>query len=80
MLKLRDEECMKQTWTCQKSLPECFGLDRERGLFVIKPSGVSYEEAEPENLVILRLDSNVVEGEQTPSSRYSCMLVSCMGR
>ena len=28
------------------------GLDRERGLFVIKPSGVSYEELSPENLVI----------------------------
>ena len=37
------------------------GLDRERGLFVIKPSGVSYEELSPENLVICDLDGNVVE-------------------
>ena len=44
------------------------GLDRERGLFVIKPSGVSYEELSPENLVICDLDGNVVEGEMNPSS------------
>ena len=44
------------------------GLDRERGLFVIKPSGVSYEELSPDNLVVCDLDGNVVEGELNPSS------------
>ncbi|MDM8271645.1 L-ribulose-5-phosphate 4-epimerase [Thermophilibacter provencensis] len=44
------------------------GLDRERGLFVIKPSGVDYDELSPENLVICDLDGKVVEGELNPSS------------
>ena len=29
------------------------GIDREKGLFVIKPSGVSYEELKPENMVVI---------------------------
>ena len=56
------------------------GLDRERGLFVIKPSGVSYEELSPENLVICDLDGNVVEGESIFRYSNSCMFVSRMGR
>ena len=44
------------------------GLDRERGLFVIKPSGVDYDELKPSDLVVCDLDGNVVEGELNPSS------------
>lgn len=44
------------------------GFDRERGLFVIKPSGVDYDELTPESLVVCDLDGNVVEGELRPSS------------
>ena len=44
------------------------GIDREKGLVVIKPSGVEYEELSPENLVILNLDGQVVEGDLNPSS------------
>lgn len=44
------------------------GIDRERGLVVIKPSGVEYDELKPEDLVVLDLDGNVVEGELNPSS------------
>ncbi len=44
------------------------GVDRERGLFVIKPSGVSYEDLSPENLVVCDFDGRVVEGELNPSS------------
>ena len=44
------------------------GLDRERGLFVIKPSGVEYSELTPENLVICDMDGTVVEGDLNPSS------------
>ncbi len=36
------------------------GLDRERGLFVIKPSGVGYGELSPENLVICDLGGKVI--------------------
>jgi L-ribulose-5-phosphate 4-epimerase len=37
-------------------------------LFVIKPSGVSYDELTPENMVLCDLDGNLVEGEHAPSS------------
>ena len=39
------------------------GIDRERGLVVIKPSGVSYDELTPDDLVVLDLDGKVVDGE-----------------
>ena len=37
-------------------------------LFVIKPSGVTYDELTPENMVVCDLDGNLVEGEHAPSS------------
>ena len=44
------------------------GIDRERGLFVIKPSGVAYDALTPEQLVVMDLDGNKVEGDLNPSS------------
>lgn len=44
------------------------GIDRESGLVVIKPSGVDYENLTPEQLVILDLEGNIVEGKLNPSS------------
>ena len=44
------------------------GIDRERGLFVIKPSGVAYEEMKPEDMVVMDLDGVQVEGRLRPSS------------
>ena len=44
------------------------GIDRDRGLFAIKPSGVSYEALTPDDLVVLDLDGNVVKGDLRPSS------------
>ncbi|MBS4178207.1 L-ribulose-5-phosphate 4-epimerase [Lederbergia citrea] len=44
------------------------GIDREQGLVVIKPSGVAYVELKLEDLVVVDLDGNVVEGELRPSS------------
>ena len=44
------------------------GIDRERGLFVIKPSGVEYDELTSEMLVVMDLDGNKVEGDLNPSS------------
>ena len=44
------------------------GIDREKGLVVIKPSGVEYEELTPDMLVVLDLEGNVVEGTLNPSS------------
>jgi len=37
-------------------------------LMVIKPSGVSYDELSPQNMILCDLDGNVVEGEHLPSS------------
>ena len=44
------------------------GIDRESGLFVIKPSGVEYDELRPEDLVVMDLNGNKVEGDLNPSS------------
>ncbi len=44
------------------------GIDREKGLFVIKPSGVDYDALRPEHLVVLDLEGNQVEGDLNPSS------------
>ncbi|MBQ1354932.1 MAG: L-ribulose-5-phosphate 4-epimerase, partial [Solobacterium sp.] len=43
-------------------------IDRESGLFVIKPSGVEYEGMKPEDMVVVDLEGNVVEGRYKPSS------------
>ena len=44
------------------------GIDREKGLVVIKPSGVPYEQLSPENMVIVSLSGEVVEGTYNPST------------
>lgn len=44
------------------------GIDREQGLFVIKPSGVSYDDLKPEDMVVVDLKGNKVEGNFNPSS------------
>lgn len=44
------------------------GIDREKGLIVIKPSGVEYDELTPENMVVVNFDGEVVEGDLNPSS------------
>ena len=44
------------------------GIDREKGLVVIKPSGVSYDTMTAEDMVVVDLDGNVVEGKWRPSS------------
>ena len=43
-------------------------IDRESGLIVIKPSGVPYDGMTAEDMVIVDLDGNVVEGKWKPSS------------
>lgn len=44
------------------------GIDRAAGLFVIKPSGVDYEELRPEHMVVMDLHGNRIEGTMNPSS------------
>ncbi len=43
-------------------------LDRETGLVVIKPSGVSYESMTADDMVVIDLKGNVIEGKLRPSS------------
>lgn len=43
-------------------------IDREKGLFVIKPSGVDYDKLTPDDMVVVDLEGNVVEGRYKPSS------------
>lgn len=72
-------ETLKQAvWAANMELPRrglvvytwgnVSGIDREKGLVVIKPSGVEYEQLTPEKLVVLDLDGNIVEGKLNPSS------------
>ena len=45
------------------------GIDREKGLVVIKPSGVGYDVMKPEDMVVVDLETGkVVEGDLNPSS------------
>jgi hypothetical protein len=72
------EELKKQVYEANMLLPKyglvtftwgnVSGIDRESGLFVIKPSGVPYEELSPEKMVVVNLDGKVVEGDLNPSS------------
>ncbi len=43
-------------------------IDRDKGVFAIKPSGVAYKDLRPEDLVIIDLDNQIVEGTMRPSS------------
>ncbi|HEX8426991.1 L-ribulose-5-phosphate 4-epimerase [Hymenobacter sp.] len=43
-------------------------VDRAKGVFAIKPSGVPYEKLRTEDIVIVDFDNNIVEGEKRPSS------------
>ncbi len=54
-------------WTAGNVSARVPGAD----LFVIKPSGVSYDELSPEAMVVCDLDANLVEGDHAPSSDTS---------
>jgi L-ribulose-5-phosphate 4-epimerase len=51
------------------------GIDRERGLVAIKPSGVAYAELTAEDIVVLDLDGNVRTGNRRPSTDTPTHLV-----
>ena len=50
-------------------------IDRESGLVVIKPSGVSYDNMKPSDMVVVDLDGKIVEGDLRPSSDTPTHLV-----
>jgi len=51
------------------------GIDRDKGLIVIKPSGVPYDKLKVEHLVVLDLEGNKIEGDLNPSSDTATHLV-----
>ena len=71
------ETLRNEVWRCNLELPRqglvrttsgnVSGRDPETGLVVIKPSGYSYEKMRPEDMVVMRLDGTVVEGDLKPS-------------
>ncbi len=72
------EELKKQVYEANMELPRrglitytwgnVSGIDRESGCFVIKPSGVEYEKLTPEDMVVVNLQGEKVEGKYKPSS------------
>ena len=72
------EELKKQVYEANMELPRyglvtftwgnVSGIDKESGLFVIKPSGVDYEKLTPEDMVVMDLQGNKIEGRFKPSS------------
>lgn len=72
------EELKKQVYEANMMLPKynlvtftwgnVSGIDRSKGLFVIKPSGVEYDKLLPEDMVVVNLDGEKVEGHYNPSS------------
>jgi L-ribulose-5-phosphate 4-epimerase len=72
------EELKREAYEANLQLPKqglinlTFGnasaLDRARGIFAIKPSGVAYEALRPDDMVLVDLDGKIVEGKLKPSS------------
>ena len=72
------EELKKEVYEANMLLPKyglvtftwgnVSGIDRESGLVVIKPSGVDYDKMTAEDMVVVDLEGNRVEGNLNPSS------------
>ncbi len=79
------EDLKRSVWEANLELPKkglvtytwgnVSGIDRQSNLVVIKPSGVAYDELKVEDLVVVDLDGNQVEGKLKPSSDTSTHLV-----
>jgi L-ribulose-5-phosphate 4-epimerase len=61
-LELYKNNLIIQTWG------NVSGIDRERGIVVIKPSGVRYTDLKPDQMVTVDLDGNVIKSKLRPSS------------
>ena len=61
-LEIRRQNLAIYTWG------NASALDPNKGIFAIKPSGVPYDKLDPESMVLLDLDGNIVEGALNPSS------------
>ena len=61
-LELPERGLIKYTWG------NVSAVDSEKGLFVIKPSGVGYDDMKASDMVVCDFDGNVIEGDLNPSS------------
>ena len=61
-LKLVEYELVTFTWG------NVSGIDRSEGLVVIKPSGVDYDKMTSDDMVVVDMDGNTIEGNWRPSS------------
>ena len=71
-------ELKERVWRCNKELPRLglvirafgnvSGIDRQKGLVAIKPSGVLYDDLSVEDIIVVDLDNKIVEGKLRPSS------------
>lgn len=71
--ELRSAVCQANMELCAHNLTiyswgNVSGIDRSAGVVVIKPSGVAYEKLTPDNMMVIDLDGDVVEGDLKPSS------------
>lgn len=72
------KELKDKVWACNLDLPQrnlvvytfgnVSGIDRDKGIVAIKPSGIPYQDLTPDHMVLVDLDNNVVEGRYNPSS------------
>ncbi len=79
------QDLKQRVYACNMELPKqdvviyTFGnaseIDRDAGVFGIKPSGVAYEDLRVEDIVIIDLEGKVVEGSMNPSSDTRTHLV-----
>jgi len=79
------DQLKKQVYDCNMALPKhglvvfTFGnasaIDRDNKFIAIKPSGVDYDLLQPDDIVVLDLDGNIIEGKLNPSSDTKTHLV-----
>jgi len=71
-------ELKRRVWKCNMQLSKrdlviqtfgnVSGIDRERGIIAIKPSGIPYSELTPDKIVLVDLENNLVDSSYRPSS------------
>ncbi|HTX72433.1 MAG TPA: L-ribulose-5-phosphate 4-epimerase AraD [Rectinemataceae bacterium] len=81
----RFDSLREEAWLANREIPRlglailtwgnASALDRDAGVFAIKPSGLEYEELKPGNMVLVDLEGQVVEGNLRPSSDTKTHLV-----
>jgi len=68
-LKLLEQGLVIYTWG------NVSAIDRKKGLIVIKPSGISYDEMVPGDMVVVDLEGKILSGELKPSSDTNTHLI-----